>query len=332
MKVLIIRLSSFGDILQAQPCIAAIHKAFPGSQIDWFIRKDLEDLLKNQPLHRIFSLDRKKGIWGLFHSLWQLSGQNYSHIYDAHNNLRSALVRFFVPLLTFLRFGKYPRVVVRSKNRWRRFLFFRCHRPVFQMPFRGSQSFLDPLAPWGVSPLFLQQPHWQCSEPLPMPLPSTVIALAPSAAWPNKRWPVEFWKELITLLPHRSFVLLGGPQDTFCEDIANVAPLRTLNLAGRLSLRQSGSVVKQALLTVSADTGLLHAADQLRVPNIGLIGPTAFGYTSQNTSVILETQLDCKPCSKDGSRRCTNSVWQKCMRDIRPELVAKTVETLLGSS
>jgi heptosyltransferase-2 len=134
---------------------------------------------------------------------------------------------------------------------------------------------------------------------------------------------LNYWKQLITLLPQTQFVILGGPEDTFCEELTLIAPERCTNLAGKISLIESCRVVGGARLTISADTGLLHAADQMRKPNIGLIGPTAFGYTSQNTSVVLETQLSCKPCSKDGRDPCKNTVFQRCMIEITPEAVAK---------
>ncbi len=331
MKILIIRLSSFGDILQAQPCLTAL--LAPSSQlstvpsIDWLVRSDMASLLQKQPLRRVFSLERKRGFFGLLSLINDLSRENYSHIYDAHNNVRSFFIRWLLPLLTFFRHGTWPRVLVRSKKRWKRFLFFKLRRPVFTLPYRGSHSFLEPLKKWGVNTAFLQQPHWKINTTLTIPLPEKYIAIAPSAAWPTKRWPVDSWKELIQLLPSWHFVILGGPEDVFCADIATIAPSRVMNLAGKLSLLESCAVVANANLTISGDTGLLHAADQLRRPNIGLIGPTAFGYTSQNTSSILETELYCKPCSKDGRDRCINPIFQKCMKEITPALVAQNVRT-----
>ncbi len=331
MKLLIVRLSSFGDILQAQACLSTIHKHDPAAAVDWLVRADFAELLKNQPLRQVISLERKKGFLGLLFLIWKSSSEHYTHIYDAHNNLRSFWIRNLVPLLIFFRKGLYPKVLVRSKNRLRRFLFFKLRRPVFKMPFRGSSSFLEPLGAWGMDPSFLQKSHWQIPHDIPHPAPKDFIALAPSAAWATKRWPVDLWKKLIELMPQQNFVVLGGPQDLFCKEIADVAPSRVTNWAGKLSLRQSAAVVALARLTFSGDTGPLHAADQLRVPNIGLIGPTAFGYTSQNTSVILETQLPCKPCSKDGRDPCINAVFQKCLRDLSPEQVAKTALQILGA-
>lgn len=331
MKLLIVRLSSFGDILQAQACLSTVYKHSPDASVDWLVRSDFAELLKNQPVRKVISLERKNGFLGLLALIWKLSSENYTHIYDAHNNLRSFWIRNLVPLFIVLRRRSLPKVLVRSKNRWRRFLFFKLRRPVFKMPFRGSSSFLEPLRAWGMDPTFLQKPHWQTSAALPMIPPKDYIALAPSAAWATKRWPADLWKKLIELMPQHHFVVLGGPQDAFCKEIADVAPSRVTNWAGKLTLRESTAAVALARLTISGDTGLLHAADQLRVPNIGLIGPTAFGYTSQSTSVILETELSCKPCSKDGRDRCTNAVFQKCLRDISPELVAKTALQILGA-
>jgi heptosyltransferase-2 len=326
---LIIRFSSFGDILQAQACLATIYKHNPDAKIDWLVRSDFAPLLREQPLQQIHSLQKTKGFIGLVYLLWSLSSKSpYTHIYDAHNNLRSFWVRTLLPLFIFCRHQKWPQTLVRSKNRWKRFLFFKLRRPVFKMPFRGSESFLTPLKKWNMDPTFLQKSHFTISA-TPLALPEKFIALAPSAAWETKRWPVAYWKKLIELLPQSSFVILGGPQDHFCHEIAQTDPQRILNYAGKLTLEESCAVVQSAQLTISGDTGILHAADQMRVSNIGLIGPTAFGYTSQNTSMILEAQLPCKPCSKDGRNRCTNSIFQKCMVDISPENVAQTASRYL---
>ncbi len=329
MKILIVRLSSFGDILQAQACLSSIYAQAPQASIDWLVRSDFANLLKEQPLRRVISLHREQGFLGLLKIIWQLSAEGYTHLYDAHNNVRSFWVRLLLPLFSLIRRGVYTKTLVRSKNRLRRFMYFKLGLPTFKMPFRGSQSFLDPLAAWGISPVFLQQSHWHTTS-ASQNLPASYIAMAPSAAWETKRWPVGHWQSLISLLPEFSFVILGGPQDHFCQDIANVDPKRVFNLAGKLSLEESCAVIAQAQLTISGDTGLLHVADQMRKANIGLIGPTAFGYTSQNTSMILETQLSCKPCSKDGRDRCTNAVFQKCMIDITPASVATSARQILG--
>ena len=149
-----------------------------------------------------------------------------------------------------------------------------------------------------------------------------IVAIAPSAAWEMKRWPIEHWKTLLLELPEVSFVLLGGPNDRFLNDIALCAPERSLNLAGRLTLAQNASIFERADLVIANDTGLLHVADQMERPTFALIGPTAFGYPSHATSTTLEIELPCKPCSKDGRGGCKNSVYQRCLVELNPKSVA----------
>jgi len=323
MKILIIRFSSFGDIVQALPSVKSLHGRYPEAEIHWLTRLDLADLVNGHPnINKVMTLDRRAGFRGLLALMRELRGENYTHVYDAHNNLRS----FFLRWTARLTWG-VKSVIVRPKNRFKRFMFFKLRRPVFRTPFRGAISFLEPLARWQISTHLIPPPHFFLPV-TSLDLPDSFVAMGPSAAWATKRWPIESWKTLIELLPDLKIVLLGGPEDTFCADIAAVAPDRVINLAGRLSLIESCFVLRRSRVTISADTGLLHAADQMGVDNIGLIGPTAFGYTSQPQSVVLETQLYCKPCSKDGRTPCVNPVFQKCMREITPHSVAELTRVL----
>ncbi len=325
MKFLIVRFSSFGDIVQALPSVNSIHTTHPKAEIHWLTRKDFSDLVDGHPhIHKVMTFDKKSGLVSYIQLLRSLSSEHYTHIYDAHNNLRSWILRIYAWI-----FWKNPQFIVRSKNRWKRFLFFKLRRPVFKMPFRGALSYLEPLKNWNISDRIIPPPHLFVPT-LATALPETYIALAPSAAWPNKRWPLDHWKTLIRILSTHKIVVLGGPEDYFCSELQEIAPDRVINLAGKCSLIESCSVVKKSKILISADTGLLHAADQMGVKNIGLIGPTAFGYTTQSQSLVLEVDLACKPCSKDGRNRCTNPTFQKCMVDITPERVAETVRLIEG--
>jgi heptosyltransferase-2 len=135
-----------------------------------------------------------------------------------------------------------------------------------------------------------------------------LIALVPSAAWEMKRWPLPLWKKLIELMPEHHFVVLGGKEDHFCEELKLVAPLRVENLAGKLTLVESCALIEGSGLVISADTGLLHVADVLGVKALSLMGPTAFGFTTGKQIVTLEVDLPCRPCTKDGRGNCSQNV------------------------
>jgi ADP-heptose:LPS heptosyltransferase len=331
VKLLIIRFSSFGDIIQCLSVPAAFKNAFPEAKVDWLVRSDFADLLLGQKsIHKVWSFDRKLGVFGLLKFAWQLRKQNYTHVYDAHNNLRSHLVSLVLTGSQFLR---------RPKNRWKRFLLFKLGQNTFQMPFIAQRSYVEPIEPWTESvglPLApqLEIPHTVHQTVASVLMPMTpFVALAPSTAWPKKDWPVEHWSKLIQSLPGLNFVILGGPGDEACKILSREKPAgngQLLNMAGRLSLLESCAVISQAQALVSADTGLLHAADQLGVPTIALIGPTAFGYPARVTSQVLEVNLPCKPCSKDGRGPCVNPIFQKCMVDISSDRVKSTLLGILA--
>ena len=149
------------------------------------------------------------------------------------------------------------------------------------------------------------------------------VALAPSAAYFLKRWPKDYWKQLIILNPEDKFVLLGGPEDAFIEDIHAVAPERVINLAGKCSIQISAAVVAESKFLVSNDTGLLHVAEQLGKPAIALMGPAPFGFPSRPATKIMEIPLSCRPCSKHGQGPCVNTFkFHQCLVDITPEMVS----------
>lgn len=325
LKILIIRFSSFGDIIQAMGVLPALKQRFPNAQIDWVARKDFSGVLETTDLvTQLWRYDRETGLIGLIKLGLALRKENYDYIYDAHANLRSAI-------LSLLFLGLPARRAKRSKERWKRFLYFKLKRPVYQWPYRGMLSYLRPLLAWGLeehAPVAQLQFTEEDRQAVAAHDVQQTYCLVPSAAWPMKRWPLESWKELVRLTPEIRWTVLGGPADDFCQDIAAVAPERVNNLAGKLSLKQSCLAVQDCRGVVSADTGLLHVADLCGVPGIALIGPTAFGHPTRAHMRTLETQLPCKPCTKDGRGRCTQSVYQRCMVEITPEMVRDALRDL----
>jgi heptosyltransferase-2 len=215
---------------------------------------------------------------------------------------------------------------------------FRFHLSTLPTPFRGADSYHRPLILWGLKSSVPAGPQFFSRAALPQDVLSKIgelrrplIALAPAAAWKMKRWPVAHWKALVTEMPEAGFILLGGAEDRFVSEIADVAPDRCLNLAGRLKLSETSGVLGMSDLVIANDTGLLHVADQMERPTLALIGPTAFGYPSHATSEALELNLDCKPCSKDGSGGCKNEIYQRCLVDLKPGYVVQKARERLNT-
>lgn len=308
--------------------------SYPDAQIHWITRKDMSPILRTDPqIAHLWEFDRKDGFWGLVKLGLKLRKEKYDIIYDAHLNIRSLVIKLlcYYSLFSFLKTGK--KLIVRSKKRFNRFLFFTFNmRSALPIPFRGMVSFQKPLKNAGVSFKNLPSKQWHFPQQVVSKVENVLaksgfsiekktITIIPSAAWELKRWPVDHWKELVRILEEYNFVILGGPEDTFTAEIASVAEGRTINLTGKTNLIESFYIVSISHFVVSADTGFLHAADLFAKNGIALMGPTAFGHTTGSTIKVMEIDLPCRPCTKEGNSKCKLIENKKCLVDITPEMV-----------
>ncbi len=329
-KFLIIRLSSIGDIIQCMGIIGGLRQRFPDAEIHWIARSDMAQTLSiDKRVDKVWSFDKREGLKGLLSLCRTLKAEKFDYVYDAHSNVRSNIIKFMLGATLCHR----PKFVMRSKERFKRILLFKFGVNRFSWPFIGVDSFRKPLSKWGVTEFDDSFNDYQFPVEMTSKFGGLIdertITLVPSANWEMKRWPVSHWVALIKELTEYNFVILGGPSDTFCEEIAAAAPDRTINMAGKSSIMESSYIVSQSRVVVSGDTGFMHSADLFKVPTIALMGPTAFGFPARATSEVLFLGMKCQPCTKDGRGGCKQSTYQKCLVDITPEMVAEKVRNIL---
>ncbi|MFI3332724.1 MAG: glycosyltransferase family 9 protein [Rikenellaceae bacterium] len=310
--------------------VGGIRQHYPSAEIHWIARADMAETLSiDQRIDKVWSFDKGEGLKGLLSLCRTLKAERYDYIYDAHNNIRSTIIKLKLRSL----FGHRPQIVTRSKDRLKRILLFKFGINRFEWPFIGVDSFRKPLRKWGINQFDDSYSDYRFTEAISSKFKDLVgamcITLIPSANWEMKRWPVSHWRSLLELLPEYNFVVLGGPSDTFCAEICNAAPERAINMAGRSSIMESSYIVSQSKVVVSGDTGFLHSADLFGVPALALMGPTAFGFPARPTSEIFALDMKCRPCTKDGRGGCKDSLYQRCMVEITPQMVAQRVRLLL---
>lgn len=305
MKLLIIRFSSIGDLTQSLSIPSFVKSYVPQAEIHFITRADLAPLLHNHPaVDRLWALEKSLGFSGLLEIIAKLRNENFTHIYDAHNNLRSALIRFLI---------WKPKKLVRPMHRLKRFLLIRLHINLFEKPFSGQRDLIKPLEKWNFKFRLPEAPQLfldndvrdQAEQILKSHSVDKFIALAPSATYDLKRWPIGFWQRLVQINPDKKFVVLAGPTDHFTAQLNEEK--NVINLTGLTNLLQSAAIVEKAQAVVCNDTGLLHFAEQLGKPAIALMGPAPFGFPSRASTRILEKELWCRPCSKHGQGPCKKS-------------------------
>jgi len=158
-----------------------------------------------------------------------------------------------------------------------------------------------------------------------------VVALAPGAVGPSKRWPGASYAELARRLRaegHWVWVIGGPNEKELAAEIVDRAQIR--DLTGP-DLRNAILALAAADLAVSNDSGLLHVAAALGTPAIGIFGPTsAWHWAPLNPiAAVVETtdELACRPCHKPVCRLGHH----RCMREISVDRVAMAVrQTMAG--
>ena len=336
LKILIIRLSSIGDILLATPFIRQTKKKFPQARIDFIIKNEFKDLLEFNPhIENLYTLDLKNDSAALKEMKNILRANSYDVIFDLHNNLRS----------NFLRRGcgaKKTRKIYKSKLIQILLLYLNIN--IYKDIIPISIRYLEVGADFnikdddkGLEIFWDQDTINSVDKKIEFEKKDSFICLAPGAAHFTKRWPKEHFKELCEIVEKKTnfkIVLLGGEAD---KKLGNYLSQdnHVYDYTGKLSLLESANFMSRAKALVTNDTGLMHMGTAVDIPVLALFGSTvqAFGFFPfRGKSKVLEkNDLSCRPCTHIGRPTCPKDHF-KCMYELYPEQVFRNLDILLNSA
>ncbi len=325
-KVLIIRFSSIGDIVFTTAVVEGLSKK--GYEIDFLTLAPYVPILECHPhISRVISVPRAASAKELRQIGSVLDSEGYGRIFDLHGSLRSRLVR---------RGLSGERTTVYKKPRLKRLLLFYFNWNRFNYNFELTEEYLK-LAEAGEEfrPTLYVDPDeknrtsaWLRKIGVERPF----LAVVPGAAWPNKLWTSEGYREFLNSYDG-TVVVLGGEKDSICSHISD-GQSSVVNLQGKTDLRTSLVILSLADTVLGSDTGLIHAAEALETPVVMLSGPTS-RETGANVrregSTLLYSDVWCRPCSKNGARNCFRSE-RYCMTGISVDDVRESVAGAVGTA
>ena len=348
MKILILKPSSLGDVIQALPVLRLLKLHYPDSEIFWWIDSALAPLIEGDPdLTGIVRFERKR--WAkpqhwpeMVRSVRWLRSQHFDLVIDLQCLLRSSA-------FAWLARGKFLAGLDEVREGARGFYDLAAPRKTFHT--HAVDWYLSVLPPLGVPvhknfnwlperaeiSAAVNQKWFAENSKLKTQnskLISKLILLQPGARWKNKRWPAKFFAELVRALaekfPDARFAILGDKGDQpLGEIILQAAPEKVLNLCGATSLPEMIEIVRRCDLMVTNDTGPMHVAAALGKPLVALFGPTAPERTGPYGQLenVLRLKLPCSPCLKSD---CSIENTDECLRALPPALVLARVEKLLN--
>ncbi len=322
MKYLVIRLSSIGDIVLTTPVFRCLKQQLKNAEIHFVTKHRYASLLQANPyIDKIHSL--AENIHDLIASLEK---ENFDFIIDLHQNFRSNRIKagLHVPSFSF------------GKLNFKKFLLVQ-----FKMNFLSDNHVVDrymnTLSSFGVKNdmkgLDFFIPEGECfrKEDLPKIFQKGFVAFVIAGTYATKRLPVTKVSEICSLLNYPVILLGGKAEYKDGEWILSQSKGNVLNYVGKISLNQSASLVRDARVVLTNDTGLMHVAAGFKKKILSFWGNTVpgfgmFPYLPAPESKIMEVkELHCRPCSKLGQNRCPKKHF-RCMNDLDVTEVVGWVE------
>lgn len=333
-KILVIRFSSLGDLVLILPLLRQLRAGFPMGEIHLATKKRYAPLFaSNNDIDHIHTLDSNdlRGLFGLYRRLFR---EKYNIVIDAHNVIRSNLLSFVLPVRKKIRI---------KKNQARKIALIKKKRNLFKKILPMWKRYLELSTGLGISPS-------ENETRLLLPDHATIkigvmiesaglsglplVAIAPGARWETKRWPEERFRDLIPVLVAHGFgiILIGDRSESELSSRIGGSGKRVLNTAGRLSLLETAAILDRCLFLITNDSAPLHLAEAVGTPVIAFFGPTVeeFGFFPHLAkSIPLQVNLDCRPCSRNGSRACPFGT-RECLESITVGEVMSAVGIISG--
>ncbi len=285
-KILVIRLSSIGDVVHALPAVAALGTAYPNSKITWLIEARYAEILEGNPfVERVLTTNTLA---------WQKEPLSRRTLREAARTVRALREETFDAVIDFqglIKTGIIARIArarrrIGLASKWLKepgaALFYSERAPA-----RGSRHVVEEnlaLVKW----LGVQPGPWQ------FPLPRSeageqwaeaqlarlgaaqFILVSPGAGWAAKRWPPGCYAQLIGMLEQEGWtVVLTGSAAEENEILAILRESAAQHAAYvPASIRQFITLARRARLFIGGDTGPMHLAAAVGTPIVAMFGPT----------------------------------------------------------
>lgn len=335
-RILIIRLSSLGDIVLTAPAVRAVRRVWPDARMVMAVKRAYEPLARLLPgLDEVLPFEAAEGLGQM---IGRVRRERFDVIVDLQANLRSRVIAALGGARRVIRYRK--RRLARMGMVYGRKTSIQSRHTVdlyFAALARLGVSSLDRRPELIVHPAAQQEVDRRLRASGVMS-GQTVIGLAPGASVPAKRWPVARFARLADRLQtthHAAVLLIGGPHDhAVATAVADTMTGPSINWAGQLDLAFLPAAVQRCRVFVSNDSGPMHVASAVGTPVVGLFGPThpCLGFAPLGPrDVALSLDLDCSPCSLHGERPCWKGT-HACLDDLSVDRVASELERLLQTA
>jgi len=338
MKFLVLRFSSIGDIVLTTPVVRCLKKKYPEAEIHYATKKSFQTIVQHNPyISRVHLLNDS-----VFDLVKALKQEKFDYVIDLHHNQRTLLIKTLLGVKSFsfdkINFEKWLMVNFKINRLPKVHIVDRylatCKTLGVENDGGGLDYFIPKEDEIDAPALFHKGVNGANAG---------YIAWVIGAKQNTKQFPVGKIIHALNKI-EVPVLLLGGKEDIdkAQQIISATTHNMVFNACGKYTLNESASLVRQAKLIVSNDTGLMHIAAALKKPIISIWGNTIpeFGmspyYGWENETAVNSNKaaqlfqvagLSCRPCSKLGYAQCPKGHF-KCMNEINEAEIVRVLNTM----
>lgn len=336
MKILIVKLSSIGDVVHTLPALGALRKGHPGATIDWLVEEAASDIIWDHPLldEAIVVPQRGwlKNLSGNLKTVRYLAKKRYDMVLDFQGLMKSGI---------WVLLSRGTRRIGFANAREFSHVFLNEKLPPYDPERHAVCRYLD-LAKYAGGVVSPDEPSFptppihigeeekkkveRLLEEGGITDGTPFFIVNPRARWETKLWPERRFAKLTTVLAERfdmKAVIVGSESDMVEARRINVlAGDEALNLAGRTTLKELAHIMSKARFVITLDSGPMHIAAAVGAKVFALFGPTAPWRTGPygEEHGVIRKEIDCSPCFQ---KSCEEP---RCMDEMSVEDVINAIE------
>lgn len=338
-KVLVIRLSSLGDVAMLVPVMVSVASKYPQSRFTVMTRAAFAPLFNeltfNVSVIPVETTRKHKGIIGLLRIIGKVLFRGYSHVADEHDVLRSKIIRLMMRIS-----GCKVRHIDKGRGEKQEMI---STKKVFPPLEHTVDRYFDTFKKLGFPAKMISFDFFDfklrdmsaLKDLLPVKNKSW-IGIAPFAKHKGKIYPPDKMESIINTLVSdgKMIFLLGGKEDIPVFDKwKQKYPDNIVNTAGLLSLEKELLLVSYMDVVISMDSANMHLASLVNVPVISVWGAThpslGFYGLNQEPANAAQIDLECRPCSVYGEKPCER-IDYACLEQLPETLILEKVNKILS--
>jgi len=338
-KVLVIRISSFGDVAMLVPVIFSVAAKYPQDRFSVMTRKAFAPLFENLGFNiNVIPLDvkgRHRGFYGMFRVVRRIATLGFSHVVDEHDVLRSKVIRFFMAIT-----GRKVACINKGRKNKKELITDKKLEPPLKHTIQRYQDVFDKLgfpAPMLFTNIFEFIPKdFTNLKSIITEKQGKWIGIAPFSKHKGKIYPLEKMEKVIGILSKQEDITIflfgaGKEEDKVLTKWAKEFP-NVINTMGKLNLERELLLISYLDVMLSMDSANMHLASLVQVPVISIWGAThpSLGFYGfrQDLGNAVQIDLECRPCSVYGDLPCMREDYA-CLNRISEESVVSHIHNVL---